>query len=448
MRNNPLEQTPSSIQEFLVYKADHSLKERRESDKTVNRSFTCKEILNKKFSHVLFGSEFFDYAAQWLKPYDRFCVLAIQVDNFETDPGMTRRNHVESILHDVARTIDAVCGKENGIWGQFGRDLFGCFFPEQEGKTSLDIADEIKLDLSRVRKETLTIGTALFPTITYQKHEILENARKALEHASFFGPDSVVSFDAVSLNISGDNLYQEGDIDGAVDDYKKALSIDPNDINVHNSLGVCYGVMELYPDSLDEFETVINIDPDEFMAVYNIGLVYMLQGDMGKALEYFISADEKEKDVFEVVFQIGRVYLAMGKAEKAREHLEHAADLNPDSGVAFRYLGECHSMLGMTDEAVAAYKKAVKINPGDAVSMSAMGYLFEISGENTEISLTFCKQGVDLFPENGLFRHRLGRVYLKMERLDEALEEFKKAEALGHDSGEFIEKVEGMMGNK
>ena len=89
MRNNPLEQTPSSIQEFLVYKADHSLKERRESDKTVNRSFTCKEILNKKFSHVLFGSEFFDYAAQWLKPYDRFCVIAIQVDNFETDPGIS-----------------------------------------------------------------------------------------------------------------------------------------------------------------------------------------------------------------------------------------------------------------------------------------------------------------------------------------------------------------------
>ncbi len=63
---------------------------------------------------------------------------------------------------------------------------------------------------------------------------------------------------------------------------------------------------------------------------------------------------------------------------------------------------------------------------------------------NLEIAALFCRQSVDIEPRNGLFLHRLGRVCLKENRLDEALAAFRKAADLGHDSARCIEKIRAL----
>ena len=56
--------------------------------------------------------------------------------------------------------------------------------------------------------------------------------------------------------------------------------------------------------------------------------------------------------------------------------------------------------------------------------------------------MMFCQESVKLSPENGLFRYRLGQLYFKQNRLDDALKEFKKADLLGHEASEYIEKIQ------
>ena len=97
--------------------------------------------------------------------------------------------------------------------------------------------------------------------------------------------------------------------------------------------------------------------------------------------------------------------------------------------------------MNMTDEAVSAYKKAIRQNPNDADSLSALGYLYDLQGENPEITTIFCQQSVDIAPENGLFRYRLGSLYLKRDQLKDALEQLQKADALGHDCKNLIKKI-------
>jgi tetratricopeptide (TPR) repeat protein len=346
----------------------------------------------------------------------------------------------------VAKTIDAVCRNEDGIWGRLDQGMFGCFFTPKNQTTSLKFAQKIKNSLVESSHETVSIGMASYPTLRFKKEEILDNAAKALDHAAFFGPASIVAFDAVSLNISGDNLYQHGDIDGAVREYKTAVMLDPSDINIHNSLGVCYGILGEYAKALKEFKQALKLDPDEVMVLYNIGLVNMLTEKPHKALEYFLEADrKKEDDIFEVAFQIGRVYLDMGNPKSAKEFLEKAVTLNSESGPALRSLGECCNALNLIDEAIFTYKKAIRQNPNDAQSLSALGYLFDLLGENPEITTIFCQQSVDISPENGLFRHRLGSLYLKRNQLEDALVQFEKAHRLGYNSRDSIKKIKKLM---
>jgi tetratricopeptide (TPR) repeat protein len=433
----------SSSQQFLFCKSDPTPKD----DKVVETSRVDLSTVSKTFPNILVGEDFIHHAMAGLDSSTQFEAMVIRIDDSDHKGESISSDFGSKFLVDMVKTIDETCKNENGMWGQLDHDMFGCFFPGNYQTSSLELADKIKNRLAELHNETVSIGIASFPTLNFNKNQVIDNARKALDHAAFFGPDSMVLFDAVSLNISGDTLYQKGDIDGAIMEFKAALLLDPSNVNIHNSLGVCYGVLGDYVKALEEFEETIRIDPEEAMALYNAGLANMLMDNRDKALEYFLDADRKEENIFEVAFQIGRLYLEMGKPEQGKKNLEKAIRLNPDSGIALRYLGECCVAMNLTDEAISAYKKAIRQNPNDAESLSAIGYLFDLKGENPEITAIFCQQSIDIAPENGLFRYRLGNLYLKRNQLEDALEQFRKADDLGYDAKKLIERIQKLMQN-
>ena len=57
----------------------------------------------------------------------------------------------------------------------------------------------------------------------------------------------------------------------------------------------------------------------------------------------------------------------------------------------------------------------------------------------------FCRESVGLSPENGLFRYRLGRLYSKLNRFEEALKEYKKAEQFGYDAASDVQEIKNRL---
>lgn len=429
----------SAKQDFLLSKTEL----KPEAAKT--KSSVSKDVKNellKSFPGVLYGKQFVEQALTQLGAAVNFSAMVIRIDDFNSqDPG-TPKSSGADVHPQVAKIIDRLCEREKGTWGLLEIDLFGCFFAENDATSTQNLGHRLKKNLSKNRNETVSIGIAAFPTIHFKNNQILENARKALDHAAFFGPDSMVSFDAVSLNISGDKLYDQGKVKDAAAKFKTAILLDPTNVNVRNSLGVSYGVLGDLDKALAEFKIAISLDPKEVLAVYNMGLVNMLLGNQTQALENLLEAGRLDSEIFEVAFQTGRVYLDLKQPQKAKKFLKKAVQLRPASGSAFSCLGECYAALGMNAKAVAAYKKAVKQNSNDAAALSALGWLFAAEGESLEIATLFCKQSVDIAPDNGLFRHRLGRLYLRANRREDALIQLKEATRLEYDSTSYIEQIE------
>jgi tetratricopeptide (TPR) repeat protein len=403
------------------------------------------DALVKTFPDIGIGDSFVDQSMAGLKSSPTFGAMVISIDKLKNKKkDISGKEHANNVRLNVAGAIERICKIENGMWGTIDCDFFGCFFPEKSKSACLKLAEKYKGELAVNIDETVTIGIASYPALNYKKYQIFENARKAFEHAQFFGPDSTVSFDAVSLNISGDKLYDKGDIKGAIKEFKMALLLDPSNVNVHNSLGVCHGILGDYKKALKEFKSAISLEPEDIMALHNAGLTCTLTGDKNKALEYFLRADSIDKNVFEVAFQTGRLYLEIRQPDKGMEYFEKAIKLKPDSGPAFSSMGDCFTSLGMIDKAVSAYKKAIKLNANDADSLSALGFLFDAQGENLDISTLFCRQSVEISPENGLFRYRLGRLYQKANKSEAALEEFEAAKKMGYDSIQEIKQIRNL----
>lgn len=408
----------------------------------------ARKALLAAFPDVWCGQRLRQEALERLNDCDRFSVMVLRPDEVPAADGTGPAAPDGNGMVPIAERLEAVCRRTGAFWGIEDSGLLAGYWPNRETAECVELVHSLQDEIRKQTGSTVTAGIAAYPTLDYPRQQILENARKAIDHAAFFGPGSRVAFDSVSLNISGDQYYERGDIASAIREFEHALALDGRNVNVYNSLGVCHAVLGDYERALEQFSAALRLESDEYMAAYNIGLIHALLGRRDTALGFFLKANTLREGVFEILLQTGKLYLEMSQPQAARPFLEHASRLKTKSGNAFRLLGDCYAAVGLSEKAVGAYKKAVKANPGDAMALSALGSLFDEKGENPEIAVVFCKESVRLTPDNALFRRRLGSLYVKLNRLEEALEEFEQAGRLGYDAADDLRRVRERIGSR
>jgi tetratricopeptide (TPR) repeat protein len=266
------------------------------------------------------------------------------------------------------------------------------------------------------------VGIGTFPYADFAKTEIPFNCRKALIHAGFFGPGSVVVFDAVSLNVSGDIFYGDGDLKSAVLEYKRGLVCDENNINLLNSLGVAYAMIDRQKMAHHCFNKVLALDPDNFMALYNLGLGEDLLGHNESARSLFERAINIHPDgpegmdmTKDLQFQLGRLFCITGYFQKAVDILllwyKDAKD-SKNAGRAFRYLGIAFHGLNNKNEAMTWLQRALQFDEFDAEVMGLLGEIYLEQGEGDEIALSLCEKSVELDTHNIFLRLRLAKTQM------------------------------------
>lgn len=409
--------------------------------------FVGEKALREDFPRIAVSEELFARFESSAKQSDQFAVLVIRIDDFEKMLKDSGEDVTSGIVLRLARIIGDVAKTCPMKWGRLDEERFACFCPELDEAAAVELARQIQRRLSLRGEETVSIGLAVYRFWPFERTSIPANAQKALDHAAFFGGNTITPFDAVSLNISADKLYQYGDIYGAIEEFKKALMVDTQNVNVHNSLGVCYGVQGKFDQAIDAFKTATSLDPKDVMATYNLGLAHLRKGNNDKALGLFLDAHGLDGDHPDISCQIGLVYREMGQTDTAIEYLEKAARNKPKGARVFRTLGDCYVEKGMVREGAKVYEKAIKGHPTDAKSLSALAHLYGDLGENIEIAIVLARESAAIDPDNSLYRSRLGKLYFQNGELEKALEQFQKASELGEDCGESIAEVKNAMSN-
>ncbi len=81
-------------------------------------------------------------------------------------------------------------------------------------------------------------------------------------------------------------LQEDGDYDGAIIHLRTVLAQFPRDRVVRNELGRVLFLQKRYADAVKEFEQTLSIDPEDLQAHYNLMLCYNGLGDDAKANEH------------------------------------------------------------------------------------------------------------------------------------------------------------------
>ena len=373
--------------------------------------------------------------ARTMDDVEKFALILIRVDGY--DRYRTTMGHLESDAQ-FKNLYDLISGNlpEGALMGRFSAESLCVYAPglgeESAGKLARTWRDQV----ARRMRQTSTFGVAVYPCGPFSRMEIMGNAQKALEHATFMGPSSVAVFDSVSLNISGDKRFEAGDRAGAVEEYLKALELNPEDLNVLNSLGVCYGYQDRPDLARETFSRVLETDPDNLMALFNTGYIMAMGGELKGALECFRQAAATDGSNFDVLFQLGKTALELDLVAEALTAFQKAAALKDRQTTVFRYLGQTLLKAEKVEQAVDAFKAAVRYDPEDAPSMSQLGMLFIETGTDLDVALSLIRQSVELDQNNSLFRQRLAKALTVSGDLPGAEAEYLRAIDMGARSRE------------
>jgi len=271
----------------------------------------------------------------------------------------------------------------------------------------------------------LAVGLAGHPFLHLAKADALDCARKGLEHALLLPTPRVAVFGSLSLNVSADRLFVEGDLYAAVEEFKLALLADPGNMLARNSLGICYAQMGKADLARREFEQVVAAEKDNVMAHYNLGWACQRLDELScarAAYEHCLSLDPGHG--FSLV-RLGSLAEAAGDLSSAEDLYQKALETPGTEAAALRPLARVALAQGDSGRAREYLHLALSANHNDALALHMLARLYLDGGEDPQIAEVLARQAAALMPERQEFWDTLVLSLNRQGRHEDAL----KAEA-------------------
>lgn len=194
---------------------------------------------------------------------------------------------------------------------------------------------------------------ALYAFFTYQRQAVWK------DDLSLWSDTSIKSFGhPLPHSNYGLALSEIGDSEGALREYKIALSPEMNDSPrgkavTANNVGLEYLQMERYPEAERWFLMALEFDKGYGRTYYHLGLINYIKADVTGSPESLADAERYLRKVFEHYYTFGRanlilakVYVKMGERDKAVKEAETAIK----TGLPPALLKEAEEILVIDDE--------------------------------------------------------------------------------------------------
>jgi tetratricopeptide (TPR) repeat protein len=163
---------------------------------------------------------------------------------------------------------------------------------------------------------------------------------------------------AQSLMPLGERQYRSQDYVGALDTYKRALKLDPNNLIIHYRLGYVYTQSGQLAEAEHHLTHALEIDPEFAPAMAALGYVYRRMGEKMEA-------------------GVQRELMLNRAEEKMLAALSLSPKLVDDDGESWwGSLGGLYRRRGQIDQAIYAYEKATEITPHSSYGFSNLALLY------------------------------------------------------------------------
>ena len=156
----------------------------------------------------------------------------------------------------------------------------------------------------------------------------------------------------------------------AVEEYEKAIALNPQGIEAYNGIGIAYTMLKRYSEAIAAQQEALTLQPDFAEAHAGLGLAYLMQNGaaLDIALKHYRQAVRLNPQFLEAHLKIGIILLNQKRYAAAASAYQKTITLNPENAEAYHNLGVCYAHQNKTKDALSALQKSVDIAQSHQVS--------------------------------------------------------------------------------
>ena len=220
---------------------------------------------------------------------------------------------------------------------------------------------------------------------------------------------------AENCSTQGRILFGEGDTTGAVEYYKKALSLRPGYGLALNNLGLIYAKAGHVKEGIQLYKKALADNPLRGDTLANMGDAQAVLGNLDKAASFYSQALVVKPSVSRVHASLARVLVNQGRFQKGIEHFMTALALDPGDQDSQNALLTVHKILDEMDR----LKDAIAMDPENASPYFELAKLW-FRHNRLEQAALLCSQGLEKDPANPVGLNQLGKIRMDQGRFVEA----------------------------
>ena len=281
----------------------------------------------------------------------------------------------------------------------------------------------------------------------------------------------------------GYSLSQSGDLEGAIEAYQKAISLQPEDIDTYNLLGQVQGKIGDFEGATSNYRKAIELDANQPSWVYlnladalkelenfdeailayekvlklepeNLGIRKLLgvllarkevnqrdltqrarqlqqEGRLDEALVEYRAILAVDSTNLTALHQVALIYERQGRLEETVEVYRKAVEVDTESPFwVYRHLGFALNQQGDLDGAVEAYQRAIGLNSSDAETYLLLGQALESRDKPQEALLSYQKVVELNSQQSSGFYITLGNLFSLTQQFNEAIKSYSFARNL------------------
>lgn len=215
--------------------------------------------------------------------------------------------------------------------------------------------------------------------------------------------------------------------------FREVLTVQPNNAQAYNFLGIVLGIQNRFEEAIENFKTSLRIKPNLTDSRIRLAELYELKGDFSEAKA------ELEKAIFFLEDRDGP------EAQSLEERLNVVEDRSEAKGFIDQSLKELEK--NNIDGAITSLQSLIKIDPNNALAYFNLGNLWARKNR-MDLAETAFKRAIEIQPNYSEAYQRLGKIYELIRYYDRAKTEYQKAKALFQDDqsrkelDDLIERVE------
>ena len=227
-------------------------------------------------------------------------------------------------------------------------------------------------------------------------------------------------------------LHQSGKLAEAEACYRQVLSIDPNQTDVLERLGLLVHQQQRGDEAIKLLRRAAQVNSSSAEYHTNLGAALASQRRFEEAIESFRRATELRPDLVAAHINLANALKDSGRVEEAITAYRKAVSLAPPHAQAWHNLGSLLQNMGRSREAIEAYQKAIEIRPNWGEPCNNLASIYHARSELEE-ALKHYLRAAECSPTIAEIHNNLSTIYQETGRLNEGLKSAQLAVSLRQD---------------